>query len=225
MSYTHIKNRLLPLSDAAGDLVSSRACWGERRTLLSPTLAFLLQRATKYRCHAARHGLRRGRRGGCVRHRRKHLMLRVRVVLSTVLDRAVVLVLQRTAKVGQRATGGRAERDRGCVAVVVCKQSARTMDRAGNAGGYRLVDRDGARGAVMRRRLVAIAGFPISVALAFALPVSLSFLISPCHLLVLLDGPVSLLVHLAISIVSRNATAAMKILAIHADLRGEERLA
>lgn len=154
-----------------------------------------------------------------MRHRREHLMLLVRVVLSAVLNRAVVVVLQRAAKVGQRAAGGRTERNRGCVAVVIGKQSARAMDRAGYARSYRLVDGDGTRAAVMRRGLVPIARFPFSVALAIAVPFSFSFLISSCHLFVLLDSSVAL-VHFAIPIVARCATA-MKILAIHDDLRGK----
>lgn len=101
MTATHIENRLLALGDATRNLVGSRARAWEGRALLSPTLAILLlQRAAKDGGHAARDDLGGCRRSCGVRHRREHLVLRVRIVLSTVLDRAVVLGLQRPAEVG-----------------------------------------------------------------------------------------------------------------------------
>lgn len=75
------------------------------------------------------------------------------------------------------------------------------------------MDRDRASAAVVRRRLVSLVGFPLSIALALSL--SLSFLVATSHLFMLLNGTVSL-IHFAV--VRRSAAAAVKVLIVHADL-------
>lgn len=102
------------------------------------------------------------------------------------------------------------------------EQAAGAVDGAGDARGDGLVDGDGAGGVVMRRGLVPVAGlfalplpFPVALSLSLAFTFSLSFLVATGHLLVLLDGAVSL-VHVAVSIV--RGAAAADALAVHCDL-------
>jgi hypothetical protein len=178
----------------------SRTRGWERRTLCRcPSRSILrLQRAAKHSRGGARDGLRRGRRRSCVGHRRKDLMLRVRCIMCTVLNLTVLFVLG-AGEVGQRATGGRTKGNWGSISVVIRKEAAWAMYRAGNARSYRLVDGDRTCAAVVRSSLVPVAR--VSLSFAFALTVSFSFLVPSSHLFVLLDCPVSL-VHFAISIVS-----------------------
>lgn len=146
-----------------------------------------------------------------MRHRREHLVRRVGGVVPAVLDRTVLFVLWPRWEVAQRATGGRTERNWGCVPVVIRKEATWAMDRARDARGNGLVDGNGA-GAAVVRSLVPVAR--VSVSFAVALTVSVSFLVSSSHLLVLLDCSMTF-VHFAISVVSCRGAATMKILAVH----------
>ena len=151
-----------------------------------------------------------------MRHRRKHLVLRVRVALSSsVLELAIVLGLQRPAEGRHGSAWRRTEGNRRDIAIVVREKSSRAMNCARDARGDRLVDVNRACAAVVRCGLVSIAGF--AVPFAFAVSLSLSFLISTSHLLVLLNGAVSF-VHFAISIVGCSAAAAVEALVVHACL-------
>lgn len=111
------------------------------------------------------------------------------------------LGVKRPAEASSR---GRPERDGRGRAAMVCEQSARAVDRAGNSRRDGLVDGYGSSAAVMRRtRLVGLARLPVDgISLAVR------------NVVLLLEGPVSLLVDFAVAVTLEGGTAVMS-LAVH----------
>lgn len=240
---TYVQDGLLTLCNTTGDLATGshsreRSTW--LRSLLRSALCFCL--LLLLRQWASKDGTRpagRGRLGGAARSlglrtRREHVMLlllRIGTGLATtaglLLAGTAMIGLQRAAKAGEMLGGGRAEgmcRGRR-TAVVAAEDAAGAVDGARDARGNGLVERDGAGGVMMGRRLVAVAGLllplplpvslPVALSLALSFTFSLALLVATGHVLVLLVDTMSL-VRVTVSIVGSVTDA--DILAVHDDL-------
>jgi hypothetical protein len=146
-----------------------------------------------------------------VRHRSKHLMLRVRVCLAAVLMLAVVFSLQRTPEASHGAwSRWCAKGHGGRIAIVVGEQAAGAVYTT-RKPGHGLVYRDGSGRAVMGGALVPIARVAIPLAVSFAV----SFLVATGHFFVLLERAMTF-IHVAVTPVIRGrAATAVVVLVVH----------